>query len=266
MTALTEQTFERTRRLALDLAGIELVERHRALLGRRTARAGIMDDAALDSLLDAAEAGEPAARRRLLTLLTTKHTGFFRHPAQLNRAARHVLRAAQEDGHALVWSAAAASGEEPYSLAITLLELSGQHAPAVRIVATDVDVEALESAQRGDYSEAAMAAVEQGLRARFFTEATVARHWSISNSVRGLVEFSPLNLIGHGWHVEGPFAVILCRNVLMYLEPSRRVAVLTRMARLMRRGGLLILDPTEHLGAAADLFTPGAEGVYSLKP
>jgi chemotaxis methyl-accepting protein methylase len=59
--------------------------------------------------------------------------------------------------------------------------------------------------------------------------------------------------------------VILCRNVLMYLEASHRTRVLKRMASLLRRDGLLILDPTEHLGAAAGLFTPGVEGVYALK-
>ena len=265
MTALTEQHFERTRRLALELAGIELVERHRALLGRRTARAGITDEASLDSLLDAAEEGEPGATRRLLTLVTTKFTGFFRHPAQLDRAAEHALRVAREDGNAHVWSAATASGEEPYSLAITLLEASGQEAPPVRIVATDVDAEALEIALHGEYNGAAMAAIQPELRERFFSETEVAGRWRVSNAVRTLVAFSTLNLVSQEWPIEGPFAVILCRNVLMYLEPSYRLAVLTRMTGLLRRDGLLILDPTEHLGAAADLFTPGVDGIYSLK-
>jgi chemotaxis protein methyltransferase CheR len=215
--------------------------------------------------LDAAEEGEPAATRRLLALLTTKFTGFFRHPVQLNRAAEHVLRTAREDGNARVWSAAAASGEEPYSLAITLLEISGQDAPPLRVVATDVDADALEIALRGEYNEAAMAAIQPELGQRFFSETEIAGRWKVRNAVRTLVAFSLLNLVSEEWPIEGPFAVILCRNVLMYLEPSRRVAVLTRMAGLLRRDGLLILDPTEHLGPAAGLFTPGVDSIYSLK-
>src|SRR5512136_2778235 len=111
---LSNQQFDRTKRLALGLAGIELVERHRELLDRRRRRLGILDSAGLDSLLDAAEEGETTARQKLLCLLTTKFTGFFRHPHQVDLAAEHALRAGERHGRARLWSAAAATGEEPY--------------------------------------------------------------------------------------------------------------------------------------------------------
>ena len=79
-TSISNQQFDRTRRLALSLAGIELVDRHRELLDRRSRRLGILDSAGLDALLGAAEEGETAATQRFLGLLTTKFTGFFRHP------------------------------------------------------------------------------------------------------------------------------------------------------------------------------------------
>ena len=95
---------------------------------------------------------------------------------------------------------------------------------------------------------------------RFFGETARRRRWSIAPAVRRLVEFRALNLVGAAWPVEGPFDVIFCRNVLMYLEACHRYAVLERMASLLAPDGLLMLDPAEHLGKAAHLFTPGRTG------
>jgi chemotaxis protein methyltransferase CheR len=77
------------------------------------------------------------------------------------------------------------------------------------------------------------------------------------------VEFRILNLADSSWQITGPFDVILCRNVLMYLEGRHRVAALERMASLLASDGLLMLDPAEHLGEARHLFVGGADGVYS---
>src|SRR5512136_2468598 len=96
----SSQQFDRTKRLALSLAGIELVERHRELLDHRSRRLGILDSAGLDSLLDAVEEGERTASRKLVCLLTTKFTGFFRHPQQFDIAAGHALRVVQHHGRA----------------------------------------------------------------------------------------------------------------------------------------------------------------------
>jgi chemotaxis protein methyltransferase CheR len=259
---LSNQQFDRTRRLALSLAGIELVERHRELLARRGRRLGILDSAGLDSLLNAVEEGETAARQKLLCLLTTKFTGFFRHPHQFDIAAEHTLRAAQHRGRARLWSAAAATGEEPYSLAMSLIEVSRCDAPPASILATDVDLDALAVAQRGEYDEAALRGLEPARRERFLRETSVARRWGIAPAVRRLVELRALNLASVAWPVEGPFDLIFCRNVLMYLEAGHRYAVLERMASLLAPDGLLMIDPTEHLGKAGHLFTPGADAVY----
>ena len=258
---LSNQQFDRTRRLALSLAGIELVERHRELLDRRSRRHGVLDSAGLDSLLDAVEQGEAPARQKLLCLLTTKFTGFFRHPRQFDVAAEHALRAADRRGLARLWSAAAATGEEPYSLAMALIEVFRRDDPPASILATDVDVEALAVARQGKYGEAAVQGLEPARRERFVREAGVPRCWAIAPAARRLVEFRPLNLVEAAWPVEGPFDVIFCRNVLMYLEGRHRCAVLERLALLLAPDGLLMIDPTEYLGQAGHLFTLEADAV-----
>lgn len=259
---LSNRQFDRTRRLALSLAGIDLLERHRELLGRRCQRLGLLAEA-FDALLDGAEKGESPATQRLVGLLTTKFTGFFRHPRHFDVAAEHAHRAAREQGAARLWSAAAATGEEPWSLAMALVEVFQRDDPPASILATDVDLTALAVAQRGEYGEATLRLLEPARRARFFSEANAARHWTIAPAVRRLVEFRPLNLADVAWPVmTGPLDVILCRNVLMYLEAGHQYAVLERMASLLAPDGLLLIDPTEHLGTAGHWFTPGAEGVY----
>jgi len=262
---LSNQQFDRTRRLALNLAGIELAERHRDLLERRGRRLGIVDSAGLDLLLGAAEEGEPNARRRLLCLFTTKFTGFFRHPIHFKLAAEHALRAARQQGRARLWSTAAATGEEPYSLAMALIEVFGCDDPPAAILATDIDQDAMAFAQRGDYGAAALEALEPKRRERFLCEGGTTGRWGIAAAPRRLVEFRALNLTSVEWFIEGPFDVILCRNVLMYLEAYHRYAVLERLASLLAPDGLLMLDPAEHLGKAAHLFTPDADGAYSRR-
>lgn len=260
---LSNQQFERARRLALEVAGIELLERHRELVGRRSQRLGIRDSAGFDSLLGAAERGETTARQNVLRLVTTKFTSFFRNPRQLELAAEHAQRAVHQRGRARFWSAGAATGEEPYSVAITLIESFGCDKPPVSVLATDVEVEALAAAERGEYGELPLRSVAPARRDRFFTEDSSGRRWTITPTVRHLIEFRALNLAGEDWPLEGHFDVIFCRNVLMYLEAGRRCAVLERMAALLAPDGLLVIDPAEHLGKAGPLFTPQADGVYS---
>jgi chemotaxis protein methyltransferase CheR len=260
---LTSEQFDRTKRLALDLAGIELAARHRELLDRRSRRFEIESGAGLDALLGEAEGGDAQARKRLIALLTTNFTGFFRHPWHFHVAAEHALWAAHRRGRARVWSAAAATGEEPYSMAMALVEVFRRDDPPVSILATDVDAGALEIARRGEYGDAALSGLEPQARARFFPERAGSGRWRIAAAVGGLVEFREANLAESGWTVEGPWDVVLCRNVLMYLERDRRERAVERIASMLAPGGLLLLDPVEHLGGAAGLFGRGENGVFT---
>jgi chemotaxis protein methyltransferase CheR len=261
---LTHQQFDRTRRLALSLAGIELAERHRELLGRRSRRIGLRDAAGVDALLGAVEAGQGDATRQMLSLLTTKFTAFFRHPQHFELAARQALQAVGQRGQARLWSAATATGEEAWSLAMVLGEKFQTDQPPVSILATDIDEAALAVAERGDYRTRALPAVAAERRARFLVERG-QDWWSLAAGPRRWVEFRPVNLTAITWPVAGCFDVIFCRNVLMYLESCHRYAVLERMASLLAPEGLLLLDPAEHLGRAGHFFTPGADGVYSRR-
>ncbi len=263
---LSDQQFDLTRKLALRLAGIELLDRHRELLGRRTRRLGFRDPAGVAALLGAAERGDRQASRQLIGLVTTNFTTFFRHPAHFDLAAEHAFHAARNRGRARLWSAASATGEEPYSLAIALLERFGQPKPPATILATDIDEEAVAAARRGEYGEPALRAVDAERRRRYFEETSVARRWRIAPAPSRLLEFRWLNLTDAAWRIDGPFDVIFCRNVLMSLHAAHREAVLERLVGRLAPDGLIILDPVEHLGRAAHAFSAVAAGVYQRHP
>jgi len=260
---LTEAQFERARRLALGLAGIELFDRHRELLQRRSDR--LIGQGSLDALLDAAEDGDADARRRLIELLTTNFTGFFRHPWHFHLAAEHALWAVHRRGSARLWSAAAATGEEPYSLAMAVIDVFRRDDPAVTILATDIDEAALAVAREAEYADAGLAALEPAQQARFVGEPAGGGSRRLVPAARRLVEFRRMNLADLVWPLDGIFDVVFCRNVLMYLEAGHRYAVLEHIASMLEPGGLLLLDPSEHLGGAAELFVEGGNGAYTRR-
>ncbi len=259
---LTSDQFARLRRLSERLAGIVLHERHREGLGRRLRRLGL-DAPATGRLMDGAEAGEAGCQQRLIALLTTKHTAFFRHPHQLDLAVEQLLWAVHRRGWADLWSAAAATGEEPWSLALAVLALFPQVAPPVGILATDIDEHALAVAEAGVYPAAVLSSIPQAMRGSGLL--LESGRVSLAAAARALVRFRPLNLIAVDWPVGGPFDVVCCRNVLMYLGEDHRYAILERIAARLAPDGLLLIDPSEHLGRAAHLFGPGAGGVHGLR-
>lgn len=261
---LTEDQFERVRRLASRLAGIELAERHRELLHRRTRRSGILDEAGLNSLLRAAEAGESAASARLVSLLTTKFTTFFRHPRHFELAMQRARQGVDRTGSASVWSAGTATGEEAWSLAMAIRDAFPEDPSAVQLLATDIDREALAVAQAAEYGETALATLPAERRERHFQAAVGNGRWTVRPELRSLARFEARNLIDTHWPGEAAFDVIFCRNVLMYLAGDHRQAVLRRLAARLHPEGLLMLDPAEHLGPAEAWFARVDDGVYRL--
>ena len=124
------------------------------------------DPGGFEALLHAVEDGDQRAGRQLIGLLTTNFTGFFRHPWHFRIAAEHALRVAYRNGVSRLWSAAAATGEEPYSLAMALIERFRCDDPPASILATDVDADALAVARRGEYDERAVRPATDGDRSR----------------------------------------------------------------------------------------------------
>ena len=220
-------------------------------LGRRLAELHISDP--LVYLTQLARPSEPAALARLLT---TGETSFLRHADQVATlgavilpelaAAAAAATASGKPRRLRIWSAGCASGEEAYTLAILIAD-GGWTGPGwdVRIIATDLNPEALARTREGVYRDWSFRTVTAEWRNRHF--ARVADGWSILPRYRGMLDIRPHNLaaapfIGPG---DGPFDLILCRNVLIYFSAATAAAVVAGFRSELRPGGWLGLGPAE---------------------
>jgi chemotaxis protein methyltransferase CheR len=165
-------------------------------------------------------------------------TYFFRHPEQLQVLRQHLFTA---QAPLSIWSAGCASGEEPYTLAMALLE-AGREGRGDRILATDVSERMLEKARIGVYGQWSLRHLPTSLLDRYFSGPPTAK--SVLPEVRRPVELRRHNL-AFDPVPPGPFDLVVCRNVLIYFEPPSAAEVLYRLLEVVRPGGLLVLGPVE---------------------
>jgi chemotaxis protein methyltransferase CheR len=189
-----------------------------------------------------------AALKDMVDALTTKFTSFFREPEHFE-----LLRmVAAEQGHAgpvRVWSAACATGEEPYSIAITLLETLG-YPPArdIEILASDVSSRALERAWEGLYQAEQVATVPRLLARKYFLkgEGKWNGWFRVKPEVRKLIEFRQINLMD-ALPAQTPFSVIFCRNVMIYFDCEGQESVVNRLVPFIEPNGYLFIGHAEGL-------------------
>jgi len=189
-------------------------------------------------------AREPAAIAALVEGSVVGETSFWRQPEGLDALTR---RLAPTPRPLSVWSAGCASGEEPYSLAIALLE-AGRGGRGDRVVATDVSARALARAAEGSYGPRSLRRLAPEVVDRWFEPGEQLR---VKSAVRELVLLARQNLIVDRPPPGGPFDAVVCRNVLIYFEPATAAEAIYRLVAALRPGGLLVLSPVELPLAAA---------------
>lgn len=193
--------------------------------------------------------------RNLISLITIKESYFFRAPQQFESLRLKVLpqlMAARGSERTLTfWSAACARGEEPATLAMVLAEEPALARWTWRIVATDVDEEALAGARLGLYGERAVAQVPRPLLARYFTQR--GKLFELSSAVRERIEFRTLNLAQPPFGLApGGCDAVLLRNVLIYFRRTLQRKVVTHAAQALARHGVLFLGASETLWQIGD--------------
>jgi chemotaxis protein methyltransferase CheR len=204
--------------------------------------------------------------REMLNAITTNKTDFFRekHHFEFMRTTffpQCVERARQTGQNRLrIWSAGCSTGEEPYTLAITLLT----HFPAppgqwtFELIATDLDTNVLERARQGIYPEETVAPVPPDLVQRFFRRGTGANEGKVrvSSALSEMITFRQLNFVEQPWPVQGPFDLILCRNVMIYFNQETQRQLVDGFAGLLREDGYLFIGHSETLNGTNHLFEP----------
>ena len=267
----TDADFAAIARLAQQDFGLNLTDAKKDLvysrLTRRLRHLGLSDFHSYYRILESDTGG--SERMAMLSALTTNVTHFFREDHHFARLRDTVLppliAAARAGGRLRIWSAGCSSGQEPYSLALTLLDLCPEAARFdIRILATDVDPVILQKAKAGIYRDEEVKSLPEALQKRYLQPVpNDMKHFALAAKPRELIRFGELNLIAD-WPMRGPFDVIFCRNVAIYFDKATQARLWSRFADLLTAEGHLFIGHSERIdGPAADRFA--AAGVTSYR-
>ena len=265
--AFKAQDFERVRKLIYQRAGINLNPGKQAMvytrLSRRLRETGHRDFGSYLQWLEQLPAQRAAAHHEwqaFINCLTTNLTAFFREEHHFNALADDLRARA---GRPLrIWCNAASTGEEPYSIAITVAEALGADAPVTQL-ATDIDTHVLDSARRGVYDAAARGLSPERMK-RWFLRGTGANAGSIrvKPELARDIEFRAFNLMAPQWSLGDAFDMVFCRNVMIYFDAPTQRRVLERIHGTMRAGGLLYVGHSENFSESRDLFRLRGKTIY----
>ena len=262
----TAADFERVRQLIHARAGIALSpSKHEMVYSRLGRRLRALGLSGFKDYLARLEAGDGAEWEAFTNSLTTNLTAFFREEHHFPILA-DLLRRRRSGGQIALWCTAASTGEEPYSMAMTAIEVFGSSKPPVRILATDIDTAVLAKAQAGIYAMERLEKMPQERVRRFFLRGTGAHAGQarVRDELRALISYRPLNLLDANWQIREPFEAIFCRNVMIYFDKPTQYRILQKFAPLLGPDGLLFAGHSESFQHAADLFRPRGKTVYEL--
>ena len=256
------------RELIYEHAGISLSPAKQDMVYSRLARR--LRETRLKSFGDylaLLERGDRLEWEKFVNSLTTNLTSFFREPHHFPILAEH-LKKLQGKSPIKIWCSAASTGEEPYSIAMTVVETFNSFNVPVSIVASDLDTNVLATASKAVYAHDRVDKLSPERLSRFFVKGTGAQSgtFAIKPELRRLVSFQRLNLLEPNWAIRGPLDALFCRNVMIYFDKPTQHKILKRFAPLMGESGLLFAGHSESFLHAADIFRSQGKTVYQLTP
>lgn len=264
--AFTDADFRKVRELVRELIGISLSESKRELVyGRLVRRVRQLGLSSFQEYLGCLESGGGGELEQLCNAITTNLTAFFRERHHFEELARtilpSILRRNAATRRVRIWSAGCSTGEEPYSIAMTVRQTLGELAGwDLRILATDVDSSVLAHAAAGLYDPGRFERVEPVCRDRWFARDPGGRY-AARDELKQLISFRRLNLL-EAWPMRGPFDIIFCRNVIIYFERDLQRDIIGRMAPLQKGGDHLILGHSESLLGVSDKYALSGRTIH----
>lgn len=261
---MTDADFYRIRDIIYQQAGIVLASHKKDMvynrLLRRIRELKLRSFSQYLQLLETRSVG--GEMQNFINALTTNLTAFFREPHHFRLLEQHARSRA---GNYCVWSAAASTGEEPCSIAMTLDKALGSSS-AVRVWATDIDTQVLKHAQRGEYRLSDVVALPEEMRKRYFLRGTgkLNGHARVRETLLSSICYQPLNLMALNWNIPGPFDAIFCRNVMIYFDKETQVRILRRFTSMLKPGGLLFTGHSENFSQLTKDFYLIGQTVYGL--
>ncbi|HEX6735048.1 MAG TPA: CheR family methyltransferase [Azonexus sp.] len=258
--------FERVRKLIYQHAGISLSPVKQDMVYSRLARRlRATGSRSFTEYLDALEKNGGDEWERFVNSLTTNLTSFFREPHHFPIFAEHLQKLGAKRP-IRIWCSAASTGEEPYSIAMTVAETFGSNLSHVSIIASDLDTNVLETGRKGVYPLERVEKLSPERLRRFFLRGTgsQAGYVAVRPELKALITFQRINLLDSSYTLKGPLDVIFCRNVMIYFDKPTQYKILSRFAPMMQPDGLMFAGHSESFMHAADLFRSLGKTVYAL--
>jgi len=268
--ALSDREFERIKTRVYRVAGISLSDAKRTLVVSRLMKVvKKLGLASFDAYVDYLEHGGTAHdAQEFVNALTTNLTRFYREDHHFDHLLHHVegliaSRPRKGSGsrpRLRIWSAGCSTGQEPYTIALCLLQAFPELKRwDFRILATDIDTAVLAKAAEGVYPESELAGLTSERASPF--EHIGNGMIRVPTAIRELISFKPLNLI-EAWPVKGPFDAIFCRNVAIYFDKQTQGQVFARFRTVLAADGFLYIGHSENLGASAADFRLVGKTIY----
>ena len=272
---ITDHEFRQLRDFIHAHTGIALSEHKRALvcsrLAKRLRHYGLPRYADYYHLLTQ-EDPEGEELVAMINAITTNKTDFFREPHHFRFLSEEVFpvyrRNPNRERPLRIWSAGTSTGEEAYSLAMTVLDtMPSFNDQDVQIVATDIDTDVLARAQAGVYTVEQAKRIPQALLHRFFLKGRGENDGEVCAKpmLKMLIHFERLNLLDDPWNLHGLFDVILCRNVIIYFDKPTQLKLFQRMGAMLKKDGYLMLGHSEAMHGLSDTFKPVGHSIYQLR-
>ncbi|CAM3853122.1 MULTISPECIES: protein-glutamate O-methyltransferase CheR [Rahnella] len=262
---LSDTHFRRISELIYQRAGIVLADHKREMVYNRLVRRlrilGLNDFGSYMALLEN-DSNSPEWQA-FINALTTNLTAFFREAHHFPILAEH---ARSRPNNYSVWSTAASTGEEPYSIAMTLSEALGPRMANCRIQASDIDTQVLEKATAGVYRLEELRTLSPQQLQKFFLKGTGPHSGlvRVRPELAQMVAFQQLNLLANQWQLNGPFDAIFCRNVMIYFDKETQEKILRRFVPLLKPGGLMFAGHSENFSQISREFYLRGQTVYGL--
>lgn len=263
----TSEDFHRLRLLIHRVAGISLSPSKKDLVYSRLARRlRVRQVDSFAAYIRLLEQGDKQERVEFINAMTTNMTSFFREAHHFPILAQH-LGSLPRRTPLTVWSCASSTGEEPYSIAMTLVDHFKTFDLPLRILATDIDTNVLDKARRGVYHLDQLQMLSPEQLKRHFLRGTGkhAGYARVRPELQQLITFQRLNLLDEQWGVGERFDAIFCRNVMIYFDKPTQYRILSKMQPRMQPHGLFFAGHSESFHHAADLFKVCGKTVYAPK-
>ena len=264
---MSDDNFSTIAKIAYQYTGIKLPEQKRQMIYSRIARRiRALNLANFDQYCDIISDNKHAEFNEFINSITTNLTSFFRENHHFeyleSTIIPHLKKVHDRDRRVRVWSAGCSTGEEPYSIAMTLLKnFSGSSNWDLKILATDLDSNVVETGRNGIYAADRVAGMDPGRVKKWLSSNDDSSRYMVADALKKLIQFNRLNLLDR-WPMKNKFDIIFCRNVVIYFDKPTQKKLFDRYAEQLNDGGYLIIGHSESLHKLTDRFESIGKTIY----